>query len=316
MTSFKTFLPIFSCVLLLVSCLYRPEKIRKEYHEMDELVNCLRITPDFYMDRFEITLFNWREYMYWTGRVFGTDSPEYAACKPDVGSLNELYGIYDFEQHYVADMPGYPMVGVSQQQAEAFSKWRSDRVFEFVLISKKILDWNPETDPENYFTIERYFKGEYQHKMPRADVLYYPVFSLPSQVQFELAFHYTDSVSCTDPGECWWDCFPGLRKTYPRSHRDLSGWTSEYATRPVDFGVSRKTKKMLFHLTGNVAEWSAEPGITMGGGWNDQRDSILSTGLFRVDSANAWTGFRNVLTWKKWDRVERAKILEGRINEY
>lgn len=310
---FKTILLLFIVALPLHSCLYRSTEVKRNYHEMDELLRCIRISNDFYMDRCEITLFDWREYMWWTGRVFGEDSPEYQACQPDGESLRELYEIYDFEQHYISDMPNYPMVGVSQEQAEAYSNWRSDRVFEYILISRKILDWNPESDVETHFTIERYFNGEYQDKIPSPDALYYPVFSLPDQAQFEAAVHYADSVKCRDTGQRWRNCFPGRHNAYPRSHRDLSGWNWPYDTRPVDFEASRKTKKCLFHLVGNVAEWSSEREITMGGSWHHHRDSI---GVIHMDSANAWTGFRNVMTWKKRDDIDLPKILHNRIKNW
>jgi hypothetical protein len=304
----------FLSVLLLSSCLYRPEKIKQDYREMDEVVHCLRINHAFYMDRYELSIFCWQEYMYWTAHVFGEDSPEYAACKPDIGSLNQLYRISDFSYPVVhSGFHNYPMVGVSQQQAEAFSKWRSDRVFEYILIHRKILDWHPDPGPDTYFTTERYFSGEYQGKIPSPDALYYPVFSLPVPEQFELALHYTDSVKCKDLGDCWWGCFPGVSDAHARTHRDISGWAGEYATRPVDFGTSRKTAKMLYHLVGNVAEWSSEPGIIMGGSWNNDRDSIAGVAMITADSANAWTGFRNVLTWKKWEYIDMPKILDDRI---
>src|SRR5688572_17286278 len=130
------------CCCICLACSRNVYKAGRNYVNDDQLMGCIRITSDFYIDQHEITTFNWREYMYWTARVFGEDSPEFAACKPDAAALQSLYQVWDFEaEHFGTGLQVYPMVGISQAQAEAFSKWRSDRVFEYLLIRHKIIDW-------------------------------------------------------------------------------------------------------------------------------------------------------------------------------
>ena len=54
----------------------------------------------------------------------------------------------------------YPVIGVSYEQAIDYAKWRSDRVFEQVLLQKEVIDYNTTQNLDNYFSIEKYYNGE------------------------------------------------------------------------------------------------------------------------------------------------------------
>ena len=121
--------------------------------------NGILVKENFYCDQSEITNFNWMEYMYWTKRTFGYRSAEHLATLPDTNVWKEFDTCLVSYVDYYLPHPAYrdyPVVGVSQKQAIDFSNWRSDRVFEFLLIREEIIDYHTNQTAADYFTIEKY----------------------------------------------------------------------------------------------------------------------------------------------------------------
>lgn len=92
----------------------------------------------FYMDKYEITNLNWREYLHWTEMVFGYAAPKLVqAVLPDTLvwrdelAYNEPY-VENYFRHPAFSF--YPVVGVSWNQAMDYCKWRTDRVNELALV--------------------------------------------------------------------------------------------------------------------------------------------------------------------------------------
>lgn len=147
-----------------------------------------RVTvASFYMDRTEVTNFNWLEYMYWMRRVYNKTYPHvYKKCVPDTLAWRAALGYREKYVNYYLRHPSYrdyPVVGVSWLQANDFCKWRTDRVNEAILVREGILRWhfmedagagsntvegdkgNFEKDyqstPQNMFSTENYLNGNY-----------------------------------------------------------------------------------------------------------------------------------------------------------
>ena len=143
-----------------------------------------RVTvASFYMDRTEVTNFNWLEYMYWMRRVYNKTYPHvYKKCLPDTLAWRAALGYREKYVSYYLRHPSYrdyPVVGVSWLQANDFCKWRTDRVNEAILVREGILSWHfaDEGDvgaalvedkgnkytsvPENMFSTENYLNGNY-----------------------------------------------------------------------------------------------------------------------------------------------------------
>ncbi len=134
--------------------------------EKDEFVTAPRnnaqrsiTVTSFYMDKYEITNLNWREYEHWMAMVFGAVAPELVRkVLPDTTvwreemAYNEPY-LDNYYRHPAFSF--YPVVGVSWEQAMAYSQWRTDRVNELALINAGVLavpvfsDLQP-TDDEAY----------------------------------------------------------------------------------------------------------------------------------------------------------------------
>ena len=126
-----------------------------------------RVTvSSFYMDQFEVTNFNYLEYVYWIQRTYGNSFPAVLkAALPDTLcwrsklGYNEPYVEYYFRHPAYRD---YPVVGVSWLQATDFAKWRTDRVNEFILIREGVLDWNPAQSDEATFDTDAYLANQYE----------------------------------------------------------------------------------------------------------------------------------------------------------
>jgi len=119
----------------------------------------------FYMDETEVANVHYREYVYWLQRSYGADYPEeIMKAMPDSTvwrsalSFNEPM-VTNYFRHAAYNF--YPVVGVNWYQANAYCKWRSDRVNEMILIKNGMLKKNQNQVNEDVFTSETYVAGQY-----------------------------------------------------------------------------------------------------------------------------------------------------------
>jgi sulfatase modifying factor 1 len=99
-----------------------------------------RVTiASFYMDESEVSNLDYREYLFWLRRVYPENPEKYQTALPDTLVWREKLA---YNEPYVSNYlrhPAYgkyPVVGVSWKQADAYSKWRTDRVNEGILVEK------------------------------------------------------------------------------------------------------------------------------------------------------------------------------------
>jgi gliding motility-associated lipoprotein GldJ len=159
------------------------------------------------MDETEIRNIDWREYVYWLERVYGSDYPQVSVnALPDTLSWrDELAFTKPYVELYYRHpaYSEYPVVGVTWLQASDYCVWRTDRVNEYILIREGILKVNPNQVNEDNFNLDTYLKGQYEglvkdemidlnpnneyRKVRIEDGILLPRYRLPTESEWEFA---------------------------------------------------------------------------------------------------------------------------------
>lgn len=313
---------IGASILLFTDCAVRKDIFTTgDIHETAP-PNCVRVDNNLYYDRTEISNLHWLEYMEWNRRVFGDRSEQYLATLPDTGSWIDIdtcgvkYDLYYLRHPVFKDNP---VVGVTQAQAEAFAKWRSDRVFEHMLIEGGYIKYHPEQDASTYFTTEKYLNGEYFRYRHHPNINFYPKFRLPSIDEWRKAVAFSETLSERNSATvCSAESCGKCRESNPVVHSEMPVCmvdTSGHApTRPI-FEECVPQAKAIPNLRGNVREWSLTENIAMGGGWADSLKAILEQDTFHTEISSPTTGFRLVSEWVEL-KADKGKSTEGYKNIY
>lgn len=166
-----------------------------------------RVTvASFYMDETEVSNQEYRDYLYWISKVYPGDRKKMNEALPDTASwrkqlaYNEPFVTNYFRHPSYSD---YPVVAVSWLQAEAYCKWRSDRVNEKLLVDKGVLQYDVDNQKgKNVFTTDTYITGLYtgvEGKKPLEnadgtarrvrweDGVVLPSYRLPTEAEWEYA---------------------------------------------------------------------------------------------------------------------------------
>mgnify|MGYP002624877293 CR=1 FL=1 len=118
----------------------------------------------FYMDKYEVSNLNWREYLHWVELVFGPVAPNLVIkALPDTTvwreelAYNEPY-LENYFRHPAYSF--YPVVGVTWEQAMIYSQWRTDRVNELALVNCGEIEYPPFAELQP--TTDEGFKDEWE----------------------------------------------------------------------------------------------------------------------------------------------------------
>ena len=118
-----------------------------------------------------------------------------------------------------------------------------------------------------------------------------------------LILHYSDSVDnayqlTNDCKKCWLD--------YYKTSKDSNSKRIIKLEEPVrqELKVPCIAPNGLHHIRGNVREWVIEPRIAVGECRINlaEKETIKNQDIFFTNQVNAWTGFRNVCEWKKFEK--------------
>lgn len=258
-----------------------------------------RVTvSSFYMDETEISNTDYREYMYWTARVFGETYPEvWKRTLPDTLVWREELTFNEplvetYLRHPAYD--DYPVVGVNWNQAVDYCKWRTDRVNEAILIKKGVLNVNPDQKDQDNFNTEAYLLGKYQGSVRKnlpdlrtggerhvrlEDGIVLPEYRLPTEAEWEyaaLSLVGTQAASkdelITDRRIYTWDGntvryqkrnkYQGkMLANFRRSSGDyggMAGALNDKSFTPSPVRTNWPNDNGLYNMAGNVNEWTAD----------------------------------------------------------
>lgn len=314
----RTPIIISSFISLLILSNAFGQSISNEHSKVTP--GCVPINEVLLCDDTEITNFNWLEYQFWTKRAFGADSEEYKSTliSQDTWSLIECGDSLKGEYLRHPIFRNHPVVGVTQEQARDFSQWRSDRVFEYQLIKDGEIDFLKNQPIGQHFTIERYFKGAFIARMGDSSnfedirivpdlTRMYPDYRLPTLDERLLVLDYIDSTDFiyNEKRAKEYEKWRSTNLPFQLAIAPCDDSLAFYPTRSVDNVPFKKNKfNMIIDSRGNVAEWGAEKEVTYGGGWSHNVEYVMKNDVIYSESANPWTGFRNVCTWKHWEQTK------------
>ncbi len=221
----------------------------------------IQINDTLFADETEISNFGWLEYIWWNEYVYGKDSKEYKECLPDTTvwreklAYNEPYVSYYLRHIVYRD---YPVVGVSYEQAQAFCKWRTDRVKLFLTRKKDFIHHNFEYRLPTKSEWERLAESS-------SNVLYNN--SKDEKGNYQLNCIHPDTITTKSP-----------------PYADVTTPVNSY----------QKNFIGLFNMLGNVSEMVSEKGICKGGSWRSMPEQCRIGKEETYDKPTAWIGFRCV----------------------
>ncbi|MCW3102708.1 MAG: gliding motility-associated lipoprotein GldJ [Bacteroidetes bacterium] len=292
---------IFIVLFLSVLLFSFSKKRELSPDDLEDPPGCIKLGSNRYIDKNEVRNLDYLEFLHWVKKVFGEQSSEYKSIVPDTSCWKELGPYYNpFSSYYLAHAAyrNAPVVGISYSQAKQFCKWRSDRVMEFILIREKIIEHDPSPNPENYFTIEKYFRGQYKNIIPAHSFPFYPEYELPDSAGYMQALNFSDSLYKTVKSKST------RQLLEPRYFDNIEGRSdsARYGPDPLKHASNHLFKKNLVaDLRGNVRELTTDSARTFGGSYIDSSATVQTKLFYSHSGSNCYTGFRNVCRYKKWN---------------
>jgi hypothetical protein len=246
----------------------------------------------------------WIEYRFWTERVFGIKSNEYKQTLLDTILWYNHDCLKGYSEYYLGH-PNYrdhPVVGMSQQQATTYAKWRSDRIFASILFKNKILTHNPDQDSLNYFSIENYFSGNYNNLKPNMEFNVYPSYTLPNETQWIKGKNHFTNNNPNNIKNCkskWCDFHINKKDTIPIQYNIVPCLNDSILIDPTRTNRCSKNKLIGMNFLGNVSEWLDEENLIIGGNWTDSTTTNFTTPI-KNEYPQEYVGFRCVAEWKEY----------------
>lgn len=101
----------------------------------------VQISEHLFFDATEVTCLSWLEYQHWTKNMYGSASDAYKSTLIDSTGwdVEQVKNTWNNAKPLTLEMRDLPVVGITQQQAIAFCKWRTDRVKYFLSLRKNKL---------------------------------------------------------------------------------------------------------------------------------------------------------------------------------
>jgi hypothetical protein len=277
--------------LLILTSFFRGKNNDRSIQSL-EVPGVEQIDEQLYMDRTEVTNFHWLEYLFWAKRIYGQDSPEYQAILPDTSLWNaesdKLKGYTDFYLRHRA-FYDYPVVGLSYEQMKAYCKWRSDRVFEYMLIRLEKITWDSHPTPKTFFTTEKYLHNAYLHYRSDSSIAVVPHYYLPSAEEWKKTDLYNQAVYAAVSRR-------RLRKRSPDVY--YSTLQLSEPLQPVDPPKHYCISGVIYNLHRNVSEQLSDSLLAAGANWKQLTTIDEGENMHFQPEATVTKGFRCAFTWK------------------
>jgi formylglycine-generating enzyme required for sulfatase activity len=288
-----------------------------------DVPNGIFINDTLACDETEVAVIDYREYLHWTERTYGSNSQTYNKALPNtmIGDSflsnfkregdSLLYEDADLRERYFRypNYNDYPIVGITYEQAVNYTNWRSDMVLQMMLLEAKLVKLHIKSDSSNCFTTARYAAGQYYNYKPLKN-LYVPKFRLPTIEEWELCGQYKN-------GDDW-----GVDTNSKTVHKYKKDGSNLFLTKEIFLTALHEAKmkkpikplripysapvrsfynnlNLFYNLIGNVAEMTATKGIAKGGSWFHTLSESKIKSNIPYQEQEAWLGFRNVCTWVK-----------------
>lgn len=167
----------------------------------------------FFMDKYEVSIRDWREYTNWLKLVYSKTAPDIItrAMPHEEAFFQDITFKDPFLKNYFTHpaFDNYPVVGISWEQAIDYCTWRTDRVNELVLIQSGIIpapDFKAIEEATSLDTIQNhlvfstqkflekgnYLVSDFEQSKSHLDVLsgmMFPNFRLPTEDEWEFAVY-------------------------------------------------------------------------------------------------------------------------------
>lgn len=231
------------------------------------------INDTLFADETEVSMLSWHEYVYWMREAYGKDSKEYLASLPDtnVWRFDTLNKASAYTSFYFKNMAyrDYPVVGVSYEQVQAFCSWRSNRVKEFMWMSKK------------YDLINFEYRLPTKKEWELMSNNGMNVFNSKNDVKFHTNKKKEEIYESNYRANCIFN------DTVPKAFTTLP----VYSYQKNYFG--------LYNMIGNVSEMVLEKNISKGGSWRHQINECRIGKDIPYSKPSNWLGFRCVCVIKR-----------------
>ncbi len=253
--------------LLTVFCLGFSNKPYKKFIPP----GTVKINDTLYCDETEVSNLSWYEYVYWTKVKYGIGSKEHLATLPDstVWQKQVETKQYPFGMYYFRMYRDYPIVGITYEQAQAFCKWRTERVREYMWISKKypLIDFEYRLPSKAEW---EFLSNNGAGVMNQSNTFTHSYNKKKDSHEYRLNFHANCVFNDTVP--------------FYKGPQNVTAYAPNY------FG--------LRNMIGNVREMVLEKPICKGGGWKNTLEECRVGKDQLYDAPNNDLGFRCVCVIK------------------
>ena len=232
----------------------------------------VKIKGNIYIDKTEVSNFDWREYVMWLEKTYGKTAMEYRNALPDTlvwkekESFNEPYTQYYYSHPAYND---YPVVGISYEQAVQYCKWRTERVKE--LFETKMLTDKKNVYPTNF---------EYR---------------LPTKEEWEAAakIGYSEKIQQQLNTKYKGQILANLKRN-KEDNVVVAGNIPDNADITAPVKSYWPNAVGCYNLIGNVAEMINQQGLAKGGSWMNEPSEVYIEKDLTYIKPTAWLGFRCV----------------------